>query len=185
MYTPYASFRNEYFKTEQLRVLPCPSPWLDCTLNTITHKLKIRHPEHSCLLVKDYQHNVFFQSLISVPFSQVLLIKTITQKTTVMITLRSPDVSFDDYDSPKERGMRVFPNPDSHLKTCCSPFYYKTPCNSSQWRAQSLWHQPAVASFACQSNKSYFFLLHPKLCLHVSIAPVDRGQISATTSLRQ
>ena len=42
------------FKIEQLRVLPCPSPWLNCPLNTITHKLKIRHPEHNCLWVKDY-----------------------------------------------------------------------------------------------------------------------------------
>ena len=48
-YVPYASFRNEYFKTEQLRVLPYPSPWLTCTLNTITCKLKIRHPEHNRL----------------------------------------------------------------------------------------------------------------------------------------
>ena len=53
-YILYASFRNEYFKTEQLRVPPCPSPWLNCTLNTITHKLKIRHPEHNCLWVKYY-----------------------------------------------------------------------------------------------------------------------------------
>jgi len=49
----YASFRNEYFKIEQLRVLSCPSPWLNCTPNTITHKLKIRHPEYNCLWVKD------------------------------------------------------------------------------------------------------------------------------------
>ena len=53
-YIPYASFRNEYFKTEQLRVLPYPSPWLNYTPNTIICKLKIRHPEHNCLWVKDY-----------------------------------------------------------------------------------------------------------------------------------
>ena len=51
---PYASFRNEYFKPEHLRVLPYPSPRLNCTLNTFTHKLKIRHLEHNCLWVKDY-----------------------------------------------------------------------------------------------------------------------------------
>ena len=48
-----ASFRNEYFKTEQLGVFACASPSLDCTLNTITCKLKIRHSEHNCLWVKD------------------------------------------------------------------------------------------------------------------------------------
>ena len=41
-------------KIEQLRVLPCPSPCLNCTLNTSTLKLKIRHLEHNCLWVKDY-----------------------------------------------------------------------------------------------------------------------------------
>ena len=45
--------RNEYFKTEQPRVLPCP-PQLNCTLNTITHELKFRHPEPNGLWVKDY-----------------------------------------------------------------------------------------------------------------------------------
>ena len=53
-YVPYASFRNRYFKTEQLGVLPCPSPWLNCTLNTITCERKIRYPEHSCLWMEDY-----------------------------------------------------------------------------------------------------------------------------------
>ena len=53
-YIHYASIRNEYFKTEQLIVHFCASPWLNCTLNTITHKLKIRHPEHNCLGIKDY-----------------------------------------------------------------------------------------------------------------------------------
>ena len=53
-YIPYASFRNEYFETEQLGVLPCASPLLDCTLNTITCRLEIMHPEHSCQRVKNY-----------------------------------------------------------------------------------------------------------------------------------
>ena len=98
-------------------------------------------------------------------FSQVLLFSAITQKTTVMIMQRSPEFSFDDSESPKERRMHVCPNPYSCLKTCFSPFYYKTPHNSSHWGwgwgAQSLRSQPAVASFAWQSNKSYLFLLHP------------------------
>ena len=29
-------------------------PRLNCTLNTITDKLKLRHPEDNCLWVKDY-----------------------------------------------------------------------------------------------------------------------------------
>ena len=45
---------GEWFKTEQLRVLPCPSPSLNRTLNTFTCKLKIRNPKHNCLWVKDY-----------------------------------------------------------------------------------------------------------------------------------
>ena len=99
---PSASFRNECCKTEQLRVLPCPSPWLNCTLNTITHKLKIRPPEQNGLWVSDYWHVMFFrnfpslfQSLIHTPFSQVLLFQAITQKTTTSLVLRSPDSGFD------------------------------------------------------------------------------------------
>ena len=53
-YIPYASFRNECSIIEQLRVLPCPSPCLNHTPNTITRKLKMRCSEHSCLWVKDY-----------------------------------------------------------------------------------------------------------------------------------
>ena len=34
----YASFRNEYFKSEKWGALPCASPSLDCTLNTIICK---------------------------------------------------------------------------------------------------------------------------------------------------
>ena len=46
---------KDTLKIEQLGVFPHPSPWLNCTLlNTITYKLKIRHPEHHCLWVKDY-----------------------------------------------------------------------------------------------------------------------------------
>ena len=40
-YIPYASFRNDWFKTEWLRALPCASPWFDSTLTTITHELQI------------------------------------------------------------------------------------------------------------------------------------------------
>ena len=47
IYIPYASFRKVKFKIKQLRVLPPASPWLNCTLNTITHKLQMRHPEHN------------------------------------------------------------------------------------------------------------------------------------------
>ena len=39
--------------TEQPRFLPCPSFWLNCTLNTIPDKLNIRHSEHNCLCGED------------------------------------------------------------------------------------------------------------------------------------
>ena len=45
-------FRNEYFKIEQLGVLHCVSPLLDCTLNSIPCKLKIGHSKHNCLWLK-------------------------------------------------------------------------------------------------------------------------------------
>ena len=56
------------------------------------------------------------------PFSQVLLFQKIIKKTATMILPRSPDASFDDEDSPKERRMHVYPNPESSLKPCFSPF---------------------------------------------------------------
>lgn len=37
-YRPYAAFRNQEFKTEQLGALPGISPLLDGTLNTITRE---------------------------------------------------------------------------------------------------------------------------------------------------
>jgi len=41
-YIPY-TYRNEYFNIEQLGALPYASPSFECTPNTITCKLKIRH----------------------------------------------------------------------------------------------------------------------------------------------
>ena len=52
-------------KSEQLGALLCASPSLDCTLNTITCKLKIRHHEYNCLLVKNYLHTMFFRNFLS------------------------------------------------------------------------------------------------------------------------
>ena len=57
---PHASFRNDQFTIKQLGGLPCASNWLNCTLHTVTRKLQIRHPEHSCWWVKDYRHMIFF-----------------------------------------------------------------------------------------------------------------------------
>ena len=99
----------------------------------------MRHPEYNGLWVEDDELMMYFRnfpslfsSLINMPFSQGLLSEAISQKTTVMVISRSPDSSFDDKESSKERRMHVYPNPDSYLKTCFSPFYYKTPHSSFQ-----------------------------------------------------
>lgn len=57
----------------------------------------------------------------------------------------------------------------------CGPIFYSpnegTTSYSLARGTQSLRHEPAMTSFAWQSNKSYCFLLHPQLRLHVSTQP--------------
>ena len=64
--------------------------------------------------------------------------------------------------------MRICPNPDSYLKTCVSPFFYKTPqffpLEGTIFRALA-----CCGLCAWQSNKSSVFPLSPKLSLHVSL----------------
>ena len=55
----------------------------------------------------------------------------------------------------------------------CGPTVHSQPIKPlpilSQRRAQSLGHEPAMASFAWQSNKALLFSFGPNLSLHVSI----------------
>ena len=71
--------------------------------------------------------------------------------------------------SPEDKRMHIYPQPYSSLEPCFSPFYYKTPHNSSQRKTLSLWHEPDMASFAWKNDKINLFPLYPKLCLHISI----------------
>lgn len=77
---PSASFRNEHFETERLRVLPCPSPRLNHTPNTITSKTKdegpgAESPAGGRLLGQDVFPEPSELALLSDPYalSQVLL----------------------------------------------------------------------------------------------------------------
>ena len=71
---------------------------------------------------------------------------------------------------------------ESTLILICGPIFHsktiKLLPSLSQKRAQSLGREPAMASFAWQSNKADFFLLCPKLLsLGFYLVLVDRGQV--------
>ena len=81
--------------------------------------------------------------------------------------------------------MHVCSNPDSYLKTCFSPLYCKTPCNSFQhwWGGGGTVFKAFTCCgppFAWQSNKAIFSPLPKTLSLHFNLAPADRSQILAT-----
>ena len=82
---------------------------------------------------------------------------------------RSHNTHLNEKIPPKKEGCIFSVNTDSYPESCFSHFYNKTPHHSSQWRIQSLRLQPAVAFFVWKGNRSYLFLLHPKLCLCISI----------------
>ena len=113
-------------------------------------------------------------------FPQVMLFQAITQKTTVMLMLRSPTPTLMTKIPPKKGEWMFVPNLIAYLKTCFSPFYYKIPRNSSQLGAQFLKHQSAVSRKAIKLS----FSPSPRTlspCLY--LAPEERGRILATKIL--
>ena len=65
--------------------------------------------------------------------------------------------------------MQACINPDPYLWPHFLLPNYKTTSYSLPKEGAVLGALVSVVSFAWQSNKSYFFLFHPKLCLHISI----------------
>ena len=97
--------------------------------------------------------------------------------------LRSSDTNFNHERFPPKKKNAYLPC--TLILTQNSVFFLlliiKLPTVLPQWRAQSLRHWPAVASFAWQSNKSWFFSpLSKTLSPRFYSAQVDRGHILAT-----
>jgi len=95
---------------------------------------------------------------------------------------RSPDSSFDDQDSPKERRMHVCPNPESYLKICFSPFYYQIPFNSFQDGGRGTYTvfralARCDAALPGKAIKLFFSPLPNTLSLRFSLAQADRCRI--------
>ena len=78
--------------------------------------------------------------------------------------------------------MRVCPNPNSYLKTCFSPFYYKLVRNSFGWWGATFFRALACCDPPLPGKATKLFLFHlPKtLCLHFNLAGADRIHILAT-----
>ena len=112
-----------------------------------------------------------FWSLINMPFSKVLLFQAITQKTTSLVMPRSPDSSFDNWDSPKESILIPIWKPVFLL------FIWNFfPKEGTVFKA---WTCYALLCLAKQ-YKLPFSPLPQTLSLSFSSARVDRGWISAT-----
>ena len=127
----------------------------------------MRHPECNCLWGKDYHHMMFFKTFLVC--SNLWSIHPFPKY------CHDPEDHHQDYNDNSwhqpqwlrfpERKNACLPQPWFLSESLLFSLYaIQLPSVLPQRRAQSLKHWPAVASFAWQSNKSYFFLLHPKLC---------------------